>query len=723
MEMNFLPVEIIPFSEVTGTFYWSIYKRPLVKRPRGNNGGRTKKKYVDVVSSFDIETTRLNDYTKEDRDKAEEEKRDLPDDTVMYIWQWAFSWSTKKGIKTVCIYGRTWKEFKEFVKNLTIMYDEDTFIVVYDHNLAYEFQFLRGVLPFCSEDVFNINPRKPLKANTHGLEFRCSYKQSNMSLRKFAESMQTPHQKTELDYNEKRYWYTPLTDSEIEYATNDVICLNECIIKRMDAENDSLYTIPLTSTGYVRREVKKAVQAAGPLTQKMIHDMMPDYDTYLELKEAFRGGNTHANRYYSGILIESKDYGMIHSADRSSSYPAVICNNYYPMSKFMPVPSPNAVKVKAAMQKYHLALLMRVRMKNVRLRDIGWGCPYLSLSKCRNVKGEVLDNGRILSADYLETTLTDVDLQIINEEYDAEIEFVDVKAAKYGKIPKCIVNEVIKYYVNKTKLKGVDGQEYFYMKNKNLLNSIYGMMVQDLVKLLILFVNGDLGGRTGEFIDDPDANPFEILEKAKKKGFLNYAWGVWVTAWARYELERGIKLVGDGFLYCDTDSVKYIGEVDWTEYNKEKIEESLESGSHATDPKGNEHYMGVFEAEHDMDAFITLGAKKYAFLEDGKLNITIAGVGKKAGVKEMEERAKKDGCRGIDEFKEGFEFKGPAGGLEAVYNDYPLYGKIEEKSEDGETQLVISNVTLRPSTYTLGITDEYRELIAGIEREDITDIA
>lgn len=717
-KVKWLPVEIYPVGELPGWFYDTIDALPIAKRKRGNPGGRTKTKYKDLVTSFDIETTRLHDYSK----KARDDNPGLSDDTVMYIWQWAFSWKTEEGIRTVCTYGRTWPQFVELVKKLTAYTPKNQLIVVYDHNLSYEFQFLRGILPFGPDDVFNVKPRQPLKAVTTGLEFRCSYKQSNMSLRKFAESMNTPHQKKELDYNEKRYWYTPLTDGELEYCVNDVICLNECIILRMASEDDNLYSIPLTSTGYVRREVKRALRAMGPATMNDIHDMMPDYDTYLELKEAFRGGNTHANRYYSNLLLEEKDYGPIHSADRSSSYPAVICNCLYPMSKFQKLPDPDFNTVRKYMDVHKKALLMRVKLQNLRLKNDFWGCPYISYSKCRNVKNPVLDNGRVLSAEYLETTITDVDLQIIIDEYDADIDFIDVKFAKYGKLPRALVQEVIKYYVNKTKLKGVEGQEYFYMKNKNLLNSIYGMMVQDLVKLLMLYLGGDVDGMIGEFKEDTEQSPEEILEKTEKKGFLNYAWGVWVTCWARYELERGIKLAGDGFLYCDTDSVKYIGDVDWSGYNAEKIAESMESGSHATDPKGTEHYMGVFEAEHDMEAFVTMGAKKYAYLDHGELNITIAGVGKKSGAKEMEEKAKNDGCRGIDEFKEGFTFEGEAGGLEAVYNDLGLYDRMEEDGEDGRKHTVTSNVTLRPSTYTLGLTEDYKSILEDAQYMILDDV-
>ena len=45
------------------------------------------------------------------------------------------------------------------------------------------------------------------------------------------------------------------------------------------------------------------------------------YQEYQLLRDCFRGGNTHANRYYSGKIVDSK---MIHarilSFDRSSLY-------------------------------------------------------------------------------------------------------------------------------------------------------------------------------------------------------------------------------------------------------------------------------------------------------------------------------------------------------------------------------------------------------------------
>lgn len=710
------------------SFYNWFWQIPVIKRPRGNNAGKTKKNYLDIISAFDIETTRISDSTKWDRDLWQQEHRGqdpLPDYSVMYIWQWCFMQSD---YSYICVYGRSWAEFISFYRKLTKYQDDNTFLVVYVHNLAYEFQFLRGVMPFSSDDVFNVDNRQPLKACSGGLEFRCSYKLSNMSLRKFAESEHCTHLKTELEYHDKRYEYTELRPDELRYCLNDVICLCEAVIKKMQHDGDTLYTIPLTSTGYVRREVKRAVHE-HPKIQKAIREMFPDEHIYDLLKDAFRGGNTHANRYYSDKLIRSEDYGFIHSRDRSSSYPAVICNNLFPMSEFQPIGDCNIGNVNHHIYDLHRAVLMKVALWDLHLTDDTWGCPYISISKCHELQGGVYDNGRVLSCSYAEMTITDIDYNIICSEYDAKFKILEAYSAKYDKLPKCIIDKVIEYYRNKTELKGVKGQEYFYMKSKNLLNSIYGLMVQDPCKDLILFVDGDVKGARSDYRPE-GAEKAVLLEKACKKAFLNYAWGVWTTCWARYELEEGIRIVSNGsgdcgkfsdFLYCDTDSVKYIGDADFSSYNKDRITDSKASGAYATDPAGKTHYMGVFESESDMKEFKTMGAKKYAYTDmSGDLHITVAGVGKSAGVKELQKAGKTVGLTGIEEFNEGFIFD-KAGGLEAVYNDIPYGEYIETMDSNGKKCVVTSNVCLRETTYTLGLTSEYRDLIRGIDRTSMDD--
>ena len=160
------------------------------------------------------------------------------------------------------------------------------------------------------------------------------------------------------------------------------------------------------------------------------------------------------------------------------------------------------------------------------------------------------------------------------------------------------------------------------------------------------------------------------------------------------------------YLYSDTDSVKYIGNADFSYYNRKKIAASKASGAYAQDPKGKTHYMGVFEEEEDMTEFVTLGPKKYGYrTDDGALHITIAGVGKKDGAAELER------CGGLDMFKEGFVFRA-AGGLEAVYNDDI---NMEYTTEDGVIIPITRNVYLKPSTYTLGMSGDIMRMLDGIQ--------
>lgn len=226
------------------------------------------------------------------------------------------------------------------------------------------------------------------------------------------------------------------------------------------------------------------------------------------------------------------------------------------------------------------------------------------------------------------------------------------------------------------------------------------MMAQDPGKETIQYMQG---------AEDPYQIKLEeledVLRKYSKNAFLVYQWGVWVTAWARFRLYEGVRLCYDQGampVYTDTDSVKYTGVVDWSVYNAERQRDSIESGSFADDRKGNRHYMGVYEDDGHYKRFSSLGAKKYAYEDDdGQLHITIAGVGKAAGAQELSKAG------GLEAFREGFVFS-DAGGLESVYNDKHS-GRIWR---DGGEIEVVPNVYLKPSTYTLGLTDEYRDIVA-----------
>lgn len=654
-----------------------LYNRPLVKRKQGNQRTKKRVKYKDIITAFDIETTRLIDIEQ----------------SVIYVWQWQFD-------EDYTVVGRTWEQFAAFQRKIAKILD-DSVLVVFVHNLSYEFQFLRGIYQFSPDEVFAIKSRKVLKCNMHGcFEFRCSYIHSNMNLDTYTKKMGVKHKKLTgtFDYEKIRYPWTKLSNDELAYCVHDVQGLVEAIKIEMEHDGDNLYTFPLTSTGYVRRDAKKAM---SNVSFGFVKNQLPDYEIYKMLREAFRGGNTHANRYYANYTLHN-----VHSADRSSSYPDVMCNCKFPISEFYrlgDLPYKDVVKL---IERRNKALIMRVAITGIYLTRIDWGCPYLSISKCRHIENALEDNGRILSADYLETTLTDIDLRIVLQEYSfSDIRFFDVASSRYGYLPAPLISTICQYYHYKTELKNVPGQELLYMKSKNKLNSLYGMCAQDPVKQSILFINNDF--------QEQNEEEAKLLFEHNKKAFLAYQWGVWVTAWARYRLEEGIILAhGDienpnspQFVYCDTDSVKYLGDIDLTVFNRQRITDSKRSGAYATDPAGITHYMGVYEKEHDMCEFRTMGAKKYVYREipEDKLICTIAGVSKSLGGKELEFHG------GITAFHEGFTFE-QAGGLEAVYNDdvdNVIY-------VEGHSLHITANVVLRPSTYTLGLSADYKRLLTEV---------
>lgn len=632
---------------------------------RGKSSKRKYKDVLDIICSFDIETSYISEL----------------EESIMYVWQFA--------IRSSHVYmGRTWEEFLLFISELVdICVERSCRIIIFVHNLSFEYQFIRSLLDF-GEDVFIVKSRRILRAVYKDvIEFRCSYLLSNMSLSEFTSKMNVFHVKQsgeEYDYNKRRYPWDVLSATEISYCVNDVIGLNEAIEALMKTDNDTLLSLPLTSTGFVRRDARGAMRRAGDIASKM----MPDYKQYCLLREAFRGGNTHANRYYVGNILEN-----VYSADRSSSYPDVQINEQFPVTPFEYMGDEISVSTFDRYISHDKALLFRLKIYNIRLRDVLWGCPYISLDKCRNIEGYVNDNGRILKAEYLEISLTDIDYKIIVSEYIWDkIRICTCYCASYGKLPEALLDVTRTYYRNKTSLKGIQGKEVYYTKEKNKLNSIYGMSAEDPVKQRII-------DRGMEYIEETrDAR--ELLEESKERQFMPYQWGVWVTANARMQLEEGIRLAGYNFVYADTDCVKSLDEIDFSAYNRERIAKSKKHGATAVDPQGETHYMGVYETEEKADRFVTWGAKKYCIEKEGRLSVTVSGVSRKNSAAELERAG------GLEKFCPGLVFR-DAGGVQLKYADHAA----ESVELDGGRILLPSNVSILPSTYQLGITNIYEKLL------------
>lgn len=617
--------------------------REIIGHKVGNPGRRRKPFLLDAVTAFDIETTTL----------------DLPEgpQAIMYHWQWAFG-------RDLVLTGRTWDEFQKCTARLDDYLEtrnERLQLVVYDFNLSFEFQFLKGIYEFRDpKDVFVMDSRKILRCQIGRLDFRCAWIHSNMNLDTFCRKMGCTLRKQvgSLDYKVKRYPWTELSEDELRYCIYDVAALVEAIEREMEMDGDTLETIPLTSTGYVRRDAKAAIRSE-PGWWHRLRPIQPDLELYQALREAFRGGNTHANRFYSGCILEN-----VSSIDRSSSYPDVLVNHRFPMSEFVHRGPITLDRYHKNTEVHHKAYLIRVRFTDIELRDPYCGCPYLARDKCRSTAGGRFDNGRVLRASALETTCTDIDMRIIERQYTAAgIEILDSWSARYDYLPKAFRDLVNYYYKKKTELRGLTGEDaIFYDKMKNRLNALYGMAAQNVLKPEILFTSIE------DYYLNENMDDEARLKRQAAKAFIPYQVGVWVTAWARWELDRAIRLADDNgqFVYTDTDSVKYVGELDITRYNETTMRRSFENEAHATDRNGNEHFMGVYEkdTEKPYKRFVTWGSKKYAYEDaDGILHVTVSGVNKKIGAEELRRRG------GLDVFQPGFVFR-DAGGTESIYNDH-----------------------------------------------------
>lgn len=630
------------------------------------------KEYSKNFITFDIETSKY--------DKGNDEI-----ETFMYIWQAC--------IDEHVIFGSTWEEFKNFLYKCYNRLNTSKKVVIYIHNLSYEFQFMKNFFEW--EDVFATDEHVILKACTNKFEFRCSYKLSNMSLEKFIEN--TPNhyyiKGSDFSYNKLRLPGKSLEKHEYGYCYNDVRGLYHSILHKL--EDDTLESIPLTSTGYVRRDCRNALR--GREYRKQFKKSEIDLEMYKKLLRAFRGGNTASSRYFANMIIDN-----VKSYDISSSYPYVMMSYEYPNGPFMYT----SIDSRDTLDKYNrkYCTIAEYSFINLRLKNKYAPIPYVSISKCNKADSDALVyNGRVLEGRFFEMTLTNVDFEIIDRMYDYDEMYVtDFYFARKKLLPKPLREQILKYFTDKTTLKGIDEMYYFYMKQKNKLNAIYGMSVSHIVHENYMFDTKDFT-ITRETMSEERKN--EELKKyfKSRNSFLCFQWGVWVTAYARARLQELIDIIGIDVVYCDTDSVKYIGDY---ETEIEKINRNVIERENDVDVlfhvqhEGEKVYMGVWEKEKPYNRFITLGAKKYAYEQNGKLGVTVSGLNKKNAPLELKEKG------GLEAFKNGTIFTN-AGRVSATYVDT----KIHKLSINGKEIINGSYVTLLDTTYTLGITDTMLSII------------
>ena len=211
--------------------------------------------------TFDIESTTITpeEYIKYETKRQELKKNVTIPANVPRPYAFMYHWQAK--IAGEILYGHYWDEVFDFFELLRdyLGLKHNKRLVCYIHNLGFESWWM---LPFIKKrygevEMFATAPKKPLKMfiPALGIEFRCSQRLSNMSLQKAVEFEKgTIHPKAagDLDYKAIHLPSEELNDREFGYTIADVVSLYEFIQNRLDNEGDDLFSIPLTSTGYIR---------------------------------------------------------------------------------------------------------------------------------------------------------------------------------------------------------------------------------------------------------------------------------------------------------------------------------------------------------------------------------------------------------------------------------------------------------------------------------------
>lgn len=611
-----------------------------------------KKKYINIPLAFDTETT---SFRNQDNVKS----------VLLYSWQFA--------INDLCVYGRKVEDlpllFDYLYKVFNSKYKELHRVVIYVHNLSFDYHFIHKFLSIKSNSVLAYDKRTvfyfELNRNQNTvIEFRCSYVLTQKKLKSLSDDK--IRKEDPIDYDLARTPITELNESELKYNLYDVLVLTNYFRKKFNT-GETLDHIPLTLTGYARNHLKavtgfKLKKNDRTNEQKNYFKIVnnchiSDSETLNIYRSCFQGGFTHG-----GFMSNGQIFDDVKHIDFTSSYPTVLIAEKYPVSDFIKEHefinyllkfdcNMNRVYEKLLrkdvfkLRDLNIGYIVKIQFTNIELKNDKYEIP-ISISKILNRKESIIHsvyNGRVIKADNIIMWLTDVDYQIIKDFYNFEYSISDLRIANFDYLPNLFTSTILELYKDKTTLKGIKESETDYQLKKVILNSLYGLCVTDPI--------------TENFIYDDDLK--EIIEKSNtdkefsRKLFLynrfdgktiNYMWGVFCTAYARYNLFTGIKELGSDYLYSDTDSLFFIN------YEKHKsyidnynslIVEKLKKNIYLTDDdrknispkdiKGKVHTLGIWDYETDCKLFCSIGAKRYlqfykSSLGDYDFSYTFAGV-------------------------------------------------------------------------------------------------
>lgn len=441
-------------------------------------------------------------------------------------------------------------------------------LIIWCHNLTYDATFLENYMMGNMSNLFAVKAKISKFDYADRIEFRDSLMLTGLSLAgAIKQYVHDPKfQKTkDWDYTGKmRSTKTELTAEEEFYALADVVCLNEVIKGIMSLHSCTLAELPVSSTSFTRRTCMEET-VFKPLTKptdqqieyrKLMETLkIPSVYCYKLMKDCYYGGVSDTNPIHA-----DKYYTNVGDRDITSEYPFAMVSEKFPMS------TPRLVPFEDITLDY-LKDLIKDPNKGFMVRFHVYGLLAKTENPLPNVindpinsKGVIKSGTRVYQADYMLCSFNDIDFKIFLDQYEFEdISFVCCYDYDMDYLPKQLVNLILKYYGDKTKLKGAKDPDdkVKYTLAKIIVNTVYGLMAQDPV-----MAQYEMDYETGFIIKQEVTGNYveDMLRKynKNKKRFTFYLWGIYVASYGHRYLYQGIRLVGNDLIACDTDSVKFI---------------------------------------------------------------------------------------------------------------------------------------------------------------------
>lgn len=241
---------------------------------------------------------------------------------------------------------------------------------------------------------------------------------------------------------------------------------------------------------------------------------------------------------------------------------------------------------------------------------------FFSIIHCfKDINGVSLDKGRRT----VEIMLSNIDLRLLMSIPQFQIENIECELLytfKMDYLPEDIRIFCIQQYLIKC---GLTKETAAYVRQKVILNSVYGNMLYDANKILTA--------------DDPRR---ELWLRAKNASVCPQ-WGIFTMSYTKQAvIEFGIKAAG--YLYSDTDSV-YCFDDSANRRLREEFNQKIMSQNYALcekfgyDKIGNVDLicqLGTFKVDSECKRFRAWGYKTYAYeTKSGKVKVKAAGCNKK----------------------------------------------------------------------------------------------